>query len=142
MFTLTLNPDQTLQNSKLLLVFGAGGHGRVLGEAALLQDYWASVMACARNLPAHVNELVPGVKLIDIDEAMQMDATVHIAIGNNTARQTEAQALGLVRLVSVVHPRASVSAFSHIGAGCFVAAGAVVAPAAKLGMDVIVNHAL
>lgn len=112
----------------------------MLAEAALLQDRWTSVMACARSLPAHLTELVPGVKLVDFDKAVQMDAMVHIAIGNNTARQTEAKVFGLERLVSVVHPRASVSAFSHMGAGCFVAASAVVAPAAKIGVGVIVNH--
>lgn len=112
----------------------------MLAEAALLQDRWASVIACARSMPVHLTELVPGVKLIDINEAMAMDATLHVAIGNNIARQTEAQALGLERLVSVVHPGASVSAFSDIRNGCFVAAGAVVAPAAKVGVGVIVNH--
>lgn len=97
-------------------------------------------MASARSLPAQLTELLPGVTFVQTDAAMQMGATVHVAIGNNAARQTEAQALGLERLVSVLHPSASVSAFSHVGAGCLVAAGAVVAPAAKLGMGVIVNH--
>ena len=77
---------------------------------------------------------------VEMDAAMQMDAAVHIAIGNNAARQTEAKAFGQKVLVSVVHPRASVSAFSHVGAGCFVAAGAVVGPAATMGIGVIVNH--
>ena len=97
-------------------------------------------MASSRSLPTHSNELLPGVDLVDLQAPIHREAALHIAIGNNTARQTEAQALGLARLVSVVHPRASVSTFSHMDAGCFVAAGAVVAPAAKLGMGVIVNH--
>lgn len=121
-------------------MLGAGGHGRVVAEAALLQDQWISVVACARSLPAQLTELVPGVKLVEMDAAMQMDAAVHIAIGNNAARQTEAKAFGQKLLVSVVHPRACVSAFSHIGAGCFVAAGVVIAPTAKVGIGVIVNH--
>lgn len=121
-------------------MLGAGGHGRVVAEAALLQDQWISVVACARSLPAHLTQLVPGVKLVEMDTAMQMDAALHVAIGNNAARQTEAKAFGQKLLVSVVHPRASVSAFSHVGAGCFVAAGAVVGPAATMGIGVIVNH--
>ena len=42
--------------------------------------------------------------------------------------------------MSVVHPLASVSTFSHMDAGCFAVAGAVVAPTARLGIGVIVNH--
>ena len=121
-------------------MLGAGGHGRVVSEAALLQGKWVSVMATARNFPAHPSEFLPDVRLMEIDKAMQLDTAVHVAIGNNAARQTEAQALGLEKLVSVVHPRACVSALSQISPGCFVAAGAVIAPAAKLGMGVIVNH--
>lgn len=97
-------------------------------------------MASSRSLPAHLTELLTGIKLVDLDTAFQVESAIHIAIGNNAARQTEAQALGQNLLVSVVHPQACVSAFSHIGAGCFVAAGAVVAPVATLGVGVIVNH--
>jgi sugar O-acyltransferase (sialic acid O-acetyltransferase NeuD family) len=136
----TLSPDHSRQNSKPLLVFGAGGHGRVVAEAAFLQGLWGNLQASARSLPVHQTELLPGVKLFDLGTVLQADTAVHIAIGNNAARQTEAHALGLERLVTVVHPRACVSAFSHLGAGCFIAAGAVVAPAAKVGVGVIINH--
>ena len=139
-FIVTLSPDFSRQNQKPLLVFGTGGHGRVVAEAALLQARWESVTASARTIPAHVFELLPGVQLVEMNTAMQIGAELHIAIGNNVARQTEATIFGLDRLVSVVHPRASVSTFSHIGAGCFVAAGAVIAPLAKIGIGVIVNH--
>ena len=134
--------DLFCQDQKPLLIFGVGGHGRVVAEAALLQGAWASVIACARSLPANLTELLPGVKLVERDTAMQMNTrmALHVAIGNNAARQTEAQALGQNLLVSVVHPQACVSAFSQMSVGCFVAAGAVVAPAAKLGMGIIVNH--
>ena len=99
-------------------------------------------MASARSLPGKLTEILPDVKLVELHIAMQAykDVALHVAIGNNAVRQTEAQALGEGRLVSVVHPRACVSAFSQMGAGCFVAAGAVVAPLATVGMGVIVNH--
>jgi sugar O-acyltransferase (sialic acid O-acetyltransferase NeuD family) len=138
----TSSSDHQPQSKKPLLVFGAGGHGRVVAEAALLQGDWSSVMASARSLPVHLTTLLPEVKLVELDTAMKTnkDVALHVAIGSNAARQTEAQALGQGVLVSVVHPGAFVSTFSHLGAGCFVAAGAVVAPAANLGVGVIVNH--
>jgi sugar O-acyltransferase (sialic acid O-acetyltransferase NeuD family) len=136
----TLSPDYSHQKKKPLLVFGAGGHGRVVAEAALLQGRWCQVNACARDLPAHQAELLPGVKLVELETVLELGTAVHVAIGNNAARQTEAHALGINLLASVVHPLASVSAFSHMGAGCFVAAGAIVAPEAAMGFGVIVNH--
>ena len=132
--------DLPLQDRKQLLIFGGGGHGRVVADAALLQGAWANVRACTRSLPANLTVLLPGVTLVDLDSIKPTDDTVHVAIGNNSFRQSEAKALGFNRLVSVVHPSACISAFSQISLGCFVAAGAVVAPAAKLGMGVIVNH--
>lgn len=137
-----MNPRSALlpQDRESLLVFGAGGHGRVVAEAALLQLKWNNVMASARILPAESSELLPGVKLVEMDLVGQIGLAVHIAIGANLARQGEARTLGLEQLVSVVHPRASISAFSRIGAGCFVAATAVIAPRAQVGIGVIVNH--
>ena len=121
-------------------MLGAGGDGRVVAEALLSQGKWVDVMTSARILPANLFEFLSDVKLMEIDRALQLDTEVHVAIGNNAARQTEAIALGLEKLASVTHPNACVAAFSQISPGCFVAAGAVVAPAAKLGIGVIVNH--
>lgn len=137
---MTLSSEHLRQNQKPLLVFGAGGHGRVVADAALLQSQWSGVVATARSLPAHLTVLLPGINLVDFDTVSQADTEIHIAIGNNAAREAEAQALGQQLLVSVIHPQACVSAFSQMGAGCFVAAGAVVAPLAVIGMGVIVNH--
>ena len=138
--TLTFNPDTSRQTQKPLFIFGAGGHGRVVADAALLQCAWVSVLAGAHSLSGLQTELLPGVRLIELDAVKRTDAEVHIAIGNNAARQSETHAFDLQRLVCVIHPSASVSNFSQMGAGCFVAAGAVVAPAATLGQGVIVNH--
>jgi sugar O-acyltransferase (sialic acid O-acetyltransferase NeuD family) len=123
-----------------LLIFGAGGHGRVLADAALLERQWINIVVSDRKLPENQSELFPGIRLLTADAALALDPLVHIAIGNNHFRQKEAAAWGHERLVSVVHPAAVVSAFSSVGAGSFVAAGAVIGPSAKVGMGVIVNH--
>lgn len=123
-----------------LLIFGAGGHGRVLVDAALLANQWSRVLVSDRKLPENQSELLPGVGLLTAAAALALNPSVHIAIGNNTFRQKEASAWGHERLVSVVHPAAVVSVFSSMGAGCFVAAGAVVSPSAQVGMGVIINH--
>lgn len=123
-----------------LLLFGAGGHGRVVGDAAMLAGAWTAIKASDRNADTCVGELLPGIPLLDCKAAGLMDGGVHIAIGSNVAREKEASLWGLVRLVSVIHPSAQVSKFSHVADGCFVAATAVLAAGSSLGTGVIVNH--
>lgn len=132
--------SKPLRSPAPLIVFGAGGHGRVVTEAAMLEDRWHSIQASARSLPSGQRELLPGINLLDADAVRALDPEIHIAIGNNQAREKEALAWGHERLASVVHPAASVSQFSSIASGCFVAASAVVGPMAVVGMGVIVNH--
>ena len=76
----------------------------MVAEAALLKGQWGGVVASARSLPAHLTVLLPGVNLVDFDTVSQKATEIHIAIGNNAARQAEAQALERLMLVSVVHP--------------------------------------
>lgn len=123
-----------------LLIFGAGGHGRVVADAALAAGAKA-LLASDRNPAMWQGELLPGIPLHRPDAAVSTQATaLHVAIGHNAARERESQVLGLQRLHTVCHPAASVSPLAQLGAGSFVAAQAVVAPGARLGLGVIVNH--
>jgi sugar O-acyltransferase (sialic acid O-acetyltransferase NeuD family) len=123
-----------------LLVLGAGGHGRVVADAALREGRWREVSATDRDAARCAGELLPRVPLSSPHQALPGATAVHIAIGNAQARQAEAQAVGEQRLATVVHPDASVSGHAQIGAGCFLAARSVIAPKARLGLSVIVNH--
>lgn len=123
-----------------LLIFGAGGHGRVVADAARASGT-TGLLASDRNPALCQGELLPGIPLHRPDAPAPAQATsVHVAIGHNAARERESQALGPQRLRTVCHPAASVSPFAQLGAGSFVAAQAVVAPGARLGLGVIVNH--
>ncbi len=133
-----LLPEST-KRAESLIVFGAGGHGRVVADAALLEG-WTDIAATDGNTAACQGELLPGIPLIQEQSARKLAAVIHIAIGNNIARQKIAESWSNQHLASVVHPLAAVSRFSAIGFGCFVAAGAVVGPAARLGRCVIINH--
>lgn len=122
-----------------LLILGAGGHGRVVADAALRQGAWAGITATDRNPDRCHGELLPGVAL-RLPAALDAAPAVHVAVGDNAARRRECEAVGPQRLATVVHPQASVSAHAHMGSGCLVAAQAVVAPGAHLGHGVIINH--
>lgn len=123
-----------------LLIFGAGGHGRVVADAALAAGQWLRVLASDRDAARCTGELLAGVPLLPAYAATASAASIHVAIGNASHRAREIAALPEGLLASVVHPRASVSRHSTLGPGCFIAAQAVVGPNASLGVSVIVNH--
>ena len=127
-----------------LLLFGAGGHARVVADAALCSAEWGAVQASDRDSEVCVGELLPGVAMVlmsNLSDAKGQACVLHVSIGNNVSRQREAMVLGLERLVTVVHPKASVSRHALVAAGCFIAAQAVIAPGAQLGTGVVINHA-
>lgn len=123
-----------------LLVLGAGGHGRVVVDAAVRQGRWSAVSATDRDADRCSGELLPGVPLAAPEAVLPAATAVHIAIGSAQAREAQTQAVGQQRLATVIHPHATVSPHAQIGAGCFIAAQSVVAPLAHLGVGVIVNH--
>lgn len=123
-----------------LLIFGAGGHGRVVADAALLAGNWPRVLACDRDPARCVGDLLPGVAVLRPDEALTAATAVHVAIGNAASREKEAASLAPGMLATVAHPRSSISGHAQVAAGCFIAAQAVVGPGACLGKAVIVNH--
>jgi sugar O-acyltransferase (sialic acid O-acetyltransferase NeuD family) len=123
-----------------LLVLGAGGHGRVVADAALRAGVWQGLSATDRDTARCFGELLPGVRLAAAATVLPSATAVHIAIGDAQFRQAEARAVGADKLATVTHPDASLSAYAQVGAGCFLAARSVVAPCARLGACVIVNH--
>jgi sugar O-acyltransferase (sialic acid O-acetyltransferase NeuD family) len=126
-------------STSTLLILGAGGHGRVVADAALAQGRWARLRVTDRDVARVGEELLPWLHVEPIAEAIAGSTEVHVAIGSALARAREAQATGLP-LATIVHPQATVSRHAVIAEGCFIAAGAIVAPGARLGAAVIVNH--
>lgn len=124
-----------------LVVFGSGGHAKVVIEAAL-----------ARN---------PGRHLIILDDAESGDRSIFgigvsggrdklgsvsakrvaLGIGNNEAR---AQLMSWLTerghsLETIIHTGAIVGDSVQVGAGAFVAAGAILIAEARIGAGAIVN---
>ena len=130
-----------MKQASTLVILGAGGHGKVVADAALARGAWARVVATDRNPARCRGELLPGVILLPLDAALALpDADFHVAIGSAEARERESDLLVGRALASIIHPAATVSPHAAIEAGCFVAAQSVVAPAAMLGRGVIANH--
>lgn len=141
----------------VLWILGAGGHGRVVADAAAASGRYADIVFFDDNPALHPRVgrwQVRGDSQAFVaaparsgaapaESAAQPAPTErHIGIGDNARRDAWArrcEQLGLP-LASVVHPAAVVSADAVLAPGCFVAAGAVLAPGAELGVATIVNH--
>ena len=121
---------------------GAGGHGRVVADAALLSG-WDEVVFFDDAWPeTKVTGPWPiAGKSADVARNLANYKSVIVAIGNNAIRvnkqrQLEAQSMSVA---SVVHPSAVVSPYARIGQGTAILAGAVVNPFAVVGAACIVN---
>lgn len=125
-----------------LVIVGAGGHGKVVLDAAVCSGRWQQIGFIDDSEPAKTECLgYPVLGTFANLLASQDKPDVVVAIGNNQARLAKATQLldAGFTLVSVIHPNAIISAFAQIDVGSVVFAGAVVNPGAQLGKAVIVN---
>lgn len=125
-----------------LALFGASGHGKVVADAALesgwqvvvfFDDAWPDVSANGHwHIAGNMAALLKRLNEFD---------GVLVAIGNCAVRWEKHWMLKAAgaRLATVVHPRACISAFAHVGAGTVVMGGAVVNVDAVIGDACIVN---
>lgn len=127
---------------KRLALLGAGGHGKVVADAALAAG-WESVVFFDDAWPDRsMNGHWPVVgNIAALLERSHEFNGVLVSIGNCAVRwqkQLLLQAAG-VRFVTIVHPHAYVSPFSLLGAGTVVMAGGVVNVDAVVGESNIIN---
>lgn len=126
---------------KSLAILGAGGHGRVVADCAQMAG-WAAITAFDDSLSAAGDSpWQPEGTGADLASRLSEFEGVVVAIGDNTIRldwQRRLIAFG-ARVVSLIHPAATVSSYASLGAGTVVFAGAIVNIGARLGQAVIVN---
>lgn len=128
--------------TRRLLVLGAGGHGKVVADAALASGRYGSV-AFADDRPGARDRLM-GLEIMGaIDDAVATGAfdALIVGIGHNATRlaiQDRFEALG-APFDAVVHPRAVVAPSASIGPGSVLMAGAVVNAEARIERAVIAN---
>jgi sugar O-acyltransferase (sialic acid O-acetyltransferase NeuD family) len=126
-----------------LLILGAGGHGRVVADAALEAGYREIAF-----LDDQTDDVLGGKfqvvgKLSAAGDHLGRWKHAALGIGNNATRLRlfhHLKNLGFL-MPSVVHPSATASRFSEIGEGSFVAAGVVINTGAVVGSAVILNTA-
>lgn len=134
-----------------LIVWGAGGHGRVVADAAQAAGW--TVLGFADRDPALVGQARPGQPAVLFTEAeLRVGlttgkglpaglSTVALGVGGNAARRQALSWIPARYLRPVIHPSAVVSPVAEIGPGTVVFATAVVNAGARIGAGVIVNTA-
>ena len=119
-----------------LLVVGAGGHAKVVIDAAEEAGFEiAGIIGTAADAPE-----ILGHPVSLSSEGLQADGFI-VAIGDNStrARYFAEYARAGLRPLSVSHPSAIVGKDVSIGDGTFVAAGVIVNAGARIGADAILN---
>lgn len=125
-----------------LVVFGAGGHAKVVIDAAERQGY-RRILVADDSEPLWGKALM-GHMIIGGREALrELDFRTHAiaAIGSNAARGHVANWLATQGFEpsSVIHPAAQIGRGARIGVGSLLVAGCVVNSDAVLGANVIIN---
>lgn len=125
-----------------LLILGAGGHGKVVAEAALLMKQWDEIAFLDDR--AELVEVL-GFKVIgplkDCNFLKEKYPYAFVATGNNKLRlEWINNLLNLGYKVPVIkHPKSVISNFSIIGEGTAVMAGAIVNASSIIGRGCILN---
>jgi len=121
-----------------LLVYGAGGHGRVVAEAAEASGW---------NVLGFLDDIVPigsevgAWRVVDKNDPLFEQIAVIVAIGDNGTRARIGQSLldAGRTLASVMHPTAWVSPSARLGAGVFIGAAACINAESLIDDGVIIN---
>lgn len=119
-----------------LLVIGAGGHAKVVIDAAMAAGH---VVVAAVGDAGGEREIL-GVPVLESDAGLTADGFV-VAIGDNTARQGQYEALCAAGRTpaTIVHPTAVIAPSATLGAGTVAFAGVVVNASARVGANAILN---
>ncbi len=129
-----------------VLVWGAGGHAKVVVDALMLSTEWEIAGIIDEDSKKSASELL-GVKVSWLDGDLLENARrfkcdcVAIAIGDNYTRHEKFQQIrsaGL-RPVNVIHPSAQISRFVKIAEGVTILAGAVISVDTVIEDNVCVN---
>lgn len=129
----------------VLLIIGAGGHGKVVADAALATGHWDDVVFLDDAWPEKQTNgswAIHG-KIDQFPDWKRLCANAVVAIGNNHLRmalQSKLVAAGL-EVATIVHPSAQVSPFAKLGVGTVVFANAVINVDAQVGDAAIINTA-
>lgn len=124
----------------VLLIVGAGGHGRAVAELARLAGFGVAGFLDADPPAAVVDGLPVWAEAVDGIGGLPGGAGgIGLGIGDNAARARAASRYQAYPRPPLVHPRAIVSPSAMLSPGVVVFPGAVVHTGAEVGEGAVVN---
>ncbi len=125
-----------------LALVGAGGHGKVIADTALLAGWYEILFF--DDLWPKLTSLGPWKVIGNTRKLFELEDNIDgalVAIGNNITRLSKQSELekAKINIVKIVHPAAIISSFSEVGDGSVVFAGAVINAFTKIGRGCIIN---
>lgn len=130
--------------ARKLAIIGAGGHGKVILDAALLMGCWESIAFLddsSKAMPTLLGTDILGGSTLLGTTVTADEYDLAIGVGDNHIRAKifqAAKALGF-QFPCIIHPSATISKFTEIGEGTVLFAHSVVNPASTIGKCVIIN---
>lgn len=126
-----------------LIVFGAGGHAKVVLEAALARDPARKVYIVDDD-PEAIGRSILGIDVVgtrDWLSSNELSAPVALGIGQNRTRLEVLDWLCSQgrKVETVVHRSAHVAPSAKVGSGAFFSAGSTTIAEAQIGRGTIVN---
>lgn len=128
--------------TKTLYILGAGGHGKVVADAAIKMNQWKTVYFLDDQ---KVGQRILNILVKDsISKATKYKsnyAEFIVAIGDNSSRKRIQRHLELsnCQIATIIHPFSSIGTDVQIGRGTVIFAGVVINPSAVIGVGCILN---
>ncbi|MGJ8681694.1 acetyltransferase [Paraglaciecola sp.] len=132
-----------MTDNKVLIVVGAGGHGKVVAECAESMSLYTEIVFLDAVMPEQTE--VGAWRIIGIPESFESflseSSEFFVAIGDNKTRQRWLKILidGGAKIATLVHASATISEYSSLGIGSLLCAHSVVNPYSTIGVGCILN---
>jgi sugar O-acyltransferase (sialic acid O-acetyltransferase NeuD family) len=124
-----------------LIIIGASGHGKVVGDIAIKMNKWQSIAFLDDDESIKTSMGLEVIGKTDDAFTYKDEADFFFAIGNNATREKVQEKLideGM-SVVSLIHPSATIGTDVEIGIGTAVMAGVVVNCSTRIGKGCIIN---
>lgn len=128
-----------------LVILGAGGHGQVAADCAESMNVFTNIVFLDATFP--VKTQAGSWPIVgNVDSAINFDSPetyFFVGIGDNSIREKVLQTLfqNNLKMTSLIHPSACVSAHANIEKGVLICANATINHNAFVGIGSIINTA-
>lgn len=126
-----------------LLIIGAGGHGKVVAEAALLSRKWEQIAFLDDNKTGDILGVPVVGRISELSSFREEYDYGFVALGDNEKRLLLMKKLIIYdyKIPTIIHPSCIVSIFSDIGEGTVILSGSIIGTDTKIGRGCIINTA-